>query len=47
VFFEKGAIRRITIDVVLLDVDLVLLQKTSGVAARRSGGLPVEEWLRH
>jgi hypothetical protein len=47
VLFEKRAVRRFAGDVALLDVDVMLLQKTSGVAARRSGGLPVEERLRH
>src|SRR5262245_7822365 len=44
---EKRAIRGIAIDVVLVDLDVMLLQKPSGVAAGRSGGLPVEERLRH
>ena len=40
---EERAIGRVPADVALLDVEVLLLQKTSGVAARRSGGLPVEE----
>ena len=47
VLLEERAIRRCAIDVTFLDVNRVLFQKTSGVAARRSGGLPVEERLRH
>jgi hypothetical protein len=45
--FEKGAIRWRLVDVTLLDVDAKLLQKTSGVAASGSRGLPVEDGLRH
>jgi hypothetical protein len=47
VFLEKSAGRRILVDVVFFDVDLVLLQKTSGVAARGSGWFPVEDWPGH
>jgi hypothetical protein len=47
VFLEEGAIRRILVDVTLLDVDSLLLQKTSGVAAGGSRGLPIEDRLRH
>jgi hypothetical protein len=47
VFLEKSARRRIPVDVVFFDVDVVLLQKTSGVAARGSGWFPVEEWPGH
>jgi len=47
VFLEKSARRRILVDVVFFDVDVVLLQKTSGVAARGSGWFPVEEWPGH
>jgi hypothetical protein len=47
VLLEEGAIGRIAVDVPLLDVPVALLQKTSGVAARRSGRFPVEERLRH
>src|SRR5688572_9231027 len=46
VLFEKCAVGRILVDVPLLDVDPLLLQKTSGVAAGRSRGFPVEGW-RH
>jgi hypothetical protein len=45
--FEKRAARRLLIDVSLLDVYLTLLQKTSGVAAGCSGGLPVKRRLGH
>jgi hypothetical protein len=38
--FEEGAIRRVLVDIPFLDVDSLLLQKTSGVAAGRSGGFP-------
>jgi hypothetical protein len=47
VALEKRAIGRIAIDVVLFDADVLLLQKTSGVAARRSRRFPVEDGLRH
>jgi hypothetical protein len=47
VFFEKGAVGRVLVDVTRLDVDPVLLQKTSGVAAGRSSGLPIEDRLGH
>src|SRR5512134_1919198 len=47
VLLEERAIRRIAVDVPLLDVDVAFLQKTSGVAARRSRRFPVEERLRH
>jgi hypothetical protein len=47
VTFQELAIRRIAIDVSLVDVDPALIQKTSGCAARRSRGFPVEGWLRH
>jgi hypothetical protein len=44
---EKRPVRRGLVDVAFLDVDLLLLQKTSGVSARRSRGLEVEDWLGH
>jgi hypothetical protein len=47
VLLEEGPIRRIPVDVAFFDVYRVLLQKTSGVAARRSGGLPVEHRPGH
>jgi hypothetical protein len=47
VLLEEGAIRRIAVDVAFFDLDMVLLQKTSGVAARRSRGLQIEERLWH
>jgi hypothetical protein len=42
---EERAVRRIAVDVARLELDRMLLQKTSGVTARRSGGLPVEDVL--
>jgi hypothetical protein len=47
VLLEERAIRRVPVDVTLFDVDVLLLQKTSGVSARRSGGFPVEGCLGH
>jgi hypothetical protein len=47
VLLEKRAIRRIPVDVTFFDVDLLLLQKTSGVSARRSRRLEIEDWLGH
>ena len=47
VLLEEGAIRRVPVDVSRLDVNLVLLQKTSGVAACRSRRLQIEEGLGH
>jgi hypothetical protein len=42
---QERAVRRILVDVAFLDVNLVLRQKTSGVPAGRSGGLPEEQRL--
>jgi hypothetical protein len=47
VLFQEGAIGRIAVDVALFDLDAVLLQITSGVAAGRSRRLPEEGRLRH
>jgi hypothetical protein len=47
VLLEKRAVRRILVDVAFLDVNLLLLQKTSGVVAGRSRGFEVEDWLGH
>jgi hypothetical protein len=47
VLFEERTIGRVAIDVPFFDVYLLLLQKTSGVAAGRSRGLPVEDRLGH
>jgi hypothetical protein len=47
VLLEKGAVRRMAVDVAFLDVDSLLLQKTSGVAAGRSRGFPEEDRLGH
>ena len=47
VLLEERAVRRILVDVAFFDVDVVLFQITSGVAAGRSGGFPVEGWFRH
>jgi hypothetical protein len=45
VLLEKVPGRRVTVDVDLVDVGATLLQKTSGVFAGGSGGLPVEGWF--
>ena len=42
VLLEKRAVRRVLVDVALLDLDALLIQKTSGVTAGRSGGFPEE-----
>jgi hypothetical protein len=47
VLLEKRPCRRVPVDVPLFDIDLVLLQKTSGVAAGGSGRFPEERRLRH
>jgi hypothetical protein len=47
VLLEELARRRFFVDVELGDVDALGVQKTSGVLARRSGGLPVESRFRH
>jgi 7-carboxy-7-deazaguanine synthase len=47
VLLEERAIGRRPVDVTLVDFNALLLQKTSGVAAGRSRGLPVEDGLRH
>jgi hypothetical protein len=47
VLLEELARRRLLVDVDLVDVDLLLVQKTSGVFAGRSSGLGVERRLRH
>jgi len=47
VLFEKRPIGRLLVDVLLVDLDTVLIQKTSGVAAGRSGGFQVKRGLRH
>ena len=47
VFFEEGAARRVLVDVDLLKGDTLLVQKTSGIAAGRSRGFPIERRLRH
>jgi hypothetical protein len=39
---QKLTVRRMLVDVAFGDVDLVRLQKTSGISAGGSGGLPVE-----
>jgi hypothetical protein len=44
---QEGAVRRIAVDVALVDVDMTRVQKTSGVAAGRSGRLPEENGLGH
>jgi hypothetical protein len=45
--FQERAIRRCFVDVAFLYLDAALLQKTSGVATRGSGGLPEEGRLGH
>ena len=45
--FEKCPVGRLLVDIAFLDVNALLLQKTSGVAAGRSGGFPEEGRLRH
>jgi hypothetical protein len=47
VLLEKLARRRSPVDIDLLDVELLLIQETPGVLARRSGGLRVEDRLGH
>jgi 7-cyano-7-deazaguanine synthase len=47
VLLEKLARRRVAVDVALVDIYVSLVQKTSGIAARRSRGLPVEGRLDH
>ena len=47
VMLEERAIRGIAVDVTFVDLDVVLLQKPSGVAARSSGRLPEERGLSH
>jgi len=44
---EEGPRRRLFVDIVLFDVDVLLVQITSGVAARGSGRFPVKNWSRH
>ena len=44
---EERAIGWVFVDVPLFDVDLLLLQKTSGVSTGRSRGLEVEDRLSH
>src|SRR5438067_2220568 len=47
VFLEELARRRLLVDVHLADVHAGRVQKTSGVLARGSGGLPEERRFRH
>jgi hypothetical protein len=47
VLLEKGPVGRLFVDVLLVDADPLLFQKTSGVAACRSGGFQVKGGLRH
>jgi hypothetical protein len=47
VALEERPVRRVPVDVAFFDVDSLLLQITSGVAAGRSGGFPVEDGLEH
>jgi hypothetical protein len=45
--FQELAIGRVLVDIPFGDLDLSLVQKTSGVAARSSGGFPEERWFGH
>jgi hypothetical protein len=47
VLLEERPVGRGLVDVAFLDVDLLLLQKTSGVAAGRSRGFEIEHGLGH
>ncbi|HJR57992.1 MAG TPA: hypothetical protein VJ813_01285 [Vicinamibacterales bacterium] len=47
VLLQKRTVRRVPVDVALFDADALLLQITSGVAARRSSRLPEEGGLGH
>jgi hypothetical protein len=47
VLLEEGTIRRLFVDIAFFDVYPLLLQKTSGVAAGRSSGFPVENRRGH
>jgi hypothetical protein len=47
VLLEEPARRRIAVDVALVDVDLQLIQKTSGITAGGSSGFPVENGFFH
>jgi len=47
VLLEKLTRRRIAIDVDLVDLESGFVQKTSGVFACGSGGLPIERRFRH
>jgi hypothetical protein len=47
VLLEPLTRRRLAVDIDLADVDAMLVQKTSGVLARRSRRLRVEGRLRH
>jgi 7-carboxy-7-deazaguanine synthase len=47
VLLEERPVGRLFVDLLLVDVDPLLLQKTSGVAAGRSGGLQVKGGLGH
>jgi len=47
VLLEERPARRIAVDVALFDLDALLFQITSGVAAGRSGRLPEKRRLGH
>jgi hypothetical protein len=47
VLLEKRPRRRFLVDVMLFNVDVLLVQITSGVAARGSGRFPIENRSRH
>jgi hypothetical protein len=44
---QERTIRRFLVDVPLDEFDSLRIQKTSGVTAGRSSGLPVEDWFGH
>jgi hypothetical protein len=47
VALEERPIGRLLVDIAFDDLDSLRIQKTSGVAARRSSGLPKEDRFRH
>jgi hypothetical protein len=44
---QERTIRRLLVDIAFDEFDPLRIQKTSGVAAGRSRGLPVEDWFGH
>src|SRR4051812_46337722 len=47
VLLEERSCRRLLVDVVFFNRDVLLVQITSGIAARGSGRLPIEDRGRH